>query len=45
MIEHSGEGGDRKGVLENQKTISSRVLMSDLGRIGEYELLEKLNEG
>ena len=32
-------------MLENQKAISSEVLMSDLGRIGKYELLEKLNEG
>ena len=45
MIEHGGEGGDQKGVLENQKAISSEVLMSDLGRIGRYELLEKRNEG
>ena len=32
-------------MLENQKAISSEVLMSDLGRIGDYELLEKRDEG
>ena len=32
-------------VLENQNTLSSDALMSVLARIGNYELLEKQNEG
>ena len=32
-------------MLENQNTLSSEALMSDLIRIGEYELLEKQKEG
>ena len=32
-------------VLENQNTLSSEALMSGLTRIGDYELLEKQNEG
>ena len=32
-------------VLENQNTLSSEALMSGLRRIGDYELLEKQNEG
>ena len=32
-------------VLENQNTLSSEALMSDLARIGDYELLEKQREG
>ena len=32
-------------VLENQNTLSSEAIMSDLTKIGEYELLEKQNEG
>ena len=35
----------RSYVLENQNTLSSEALMSDLTKIGEYELLEKQNEG
>ena len=35
----------RRDVLENQNTLSSEALMSDLTRIGDYELLEKQNEG
>ena len=31
--------------LENQNTLSSETIMSDLIRIGDYELLEKRNEG
>ena len=30
---------------ENQNTLSSEAFMSDLTRIGDYELLEKRNEG
>ena len=32
-------------VLENQNTLSSEALMSGLASIGDYELLEKQNEG
>ena len=32
-------------MLENQNTVSIEALMSDLTRIGDYELLEKRNEG
>ena len=32
-------------VLENQNTLSSEAIMSDLTRIGDYDLLEKQNEG
>ena len=32
-------------MLENHNTLSSEALMSDLTRIGAYELLEKQNEG
>ena len=32
-------------MLENQNTLSSDALMSVLTRIGDYELLEKQNEG
>ena len=32
-------------VLENQNTLSSEAIMSGLTRIGDYELLEKQNEG
>ena len=32
-------------VFENQNTLSSEALMSILTRIGDYELLEKRNEG
>ena len=32
-------------MLENQNTLSSEALMSDIVRIGDYELLEKQNEG
>ena len=35
----------RSYVLENQNTLSSGSIMSDLTKIGEYELLEKQNEG
>ena len=35
----------RSHVLENQNTLSSEAIMSGLIRIGEYELLEKQNEG
>ena len=36
---------NRSHVLENQNTLSSEVIMNDLTRIGEYELLEKRKEG
>ena len=36
---------NRSCVLENQNTLSSEAIMSDLVRIGDYELLEKQNEG
>ena len=32
-------------MLENQNTVSSEAIMSDIVRIGDYELLEKQNEG
>ena len=32
-------------MLENQKTVIIEAIMSDLTRIGAYELLEKQNEG
>ena len=32
-------------VLENQNTLSSETRMSDLTKIGDYELLEKKREG
>ena len=32
-------------VLENQNTLSSEAIMSDLTMIDDYELLEKQNEG
>ena len=35
----------RSDVFENQTTLSSEALMSGLTRIGDYELLEKQNEG
>ena len=35
----------RSCVLENQNTLSSEAIMSDLTRTGDYELLEKRNEG
>ena len=35
----------RSYVLENQNTLSSEFIMSDLTRIDDYELLEKQNEG
>ena len=34
----------RSCVLGNQNTLSSEALMSDIVRIGDYELLEKQNE-
>ena len=35
----------RRDVLENQNTLSSEAIMSILSRVGDYELLEKKNEG
>ena len=35
---------NRSYVLENQNTLSSEAIMSDLTRIGDYELLEKQRE-
>ena len=35
----------RSHVLENQNTVSIEARMSDLIRIGDYELLEKQREG
>ena len=35
----------RRDVLENQNTLSSEAIMSILTRIGDYELLEKRDEG
>ena len=35
----------RSCVLKNQNTLSSEAIMSDLTRIGDYELLEKQREG
>ena len=32
-------------VLENQNTVSSEAIMSDLVVVGDYELLEKQKEG
>ena len=32
-------------MLENQNTVSIEAIMSELVRIGDYELLEKQNEG
>ena len=32
-------------MLENQNTLSSGALMSDLVKVGDYELLKKQNEG
>ena len=32
-------------VLENQNPVSIEALLSDMVRIGDYELLEKQNEG
>ena len=31
--------------MKNQNTLSSEALMSDIVRIGDYELLEMQNEG
>ena len=36
---------NRSCVLENQNTLSSDALMNILTKIGDYELLEKQNEG
>ena len=36
---------NRSHVLENQNTLSSETIMSDLTRIGDYVLLEKQKEG
>ena len=35
----------RSCVLENQNPVSIEAIMSELVRIGDYELLEKQNEG
>ena len=35
----------RSQVMKNQNTLSSTAIMSDIVRIGDYELLEKQNEG
>ena len=35
----------RSHVFENQHTLSSEAIMSDLTKIGDYELLEKHMEG
>ena len=35
----------RSCVLENQNTVSSEAIMSDLVVVGDYELLEKQKEG
>ena len=35
----------RSYALENQNSLSSEFIMSDLTKIGDYELLEKQNEG
>ena len=35
----------RSYALENQNTLSSEALMSGLTKIGDYELLEKQDEG
>ena len=36
---------NRSCVFENQNTLSSEAIMSVLTRVGDYELLEKRNEG
>ena len=36
---------NRSCVLENQNTVSIGLIMNDLVRIGDYELLETQNEG
>lgn len=36
---------NRSCVLENQNAVSIGLIMGDLVRIGDYELLEKQNEG
>ena len=36
---------ERSCAFENQNTLSSEAIMSDLTMIGEYELLEKQKEG
>ena len=36
---------NRSCVFENQNTLSSEALMSGLTKIGDYELLEKQDEG
>ena len=36
---------NRSCVFENQNTLSSGSIMSDLTKIGDYELLEKQREG
>ena len=41
----SGLPESSNSVLENQNTLSSGSIMSDLTRIGDYELLEKQREG
>ena len=35
----------RSYVLENQNELSGQAIASDMVRIGDYELLEKKNEG
>ena len=35
----------RSCVLENQNEVSIQLIMSDMVVIGDYELLEKKNEG
>ena len=35
----------RRCVLENQNTLSIELVMSDMDKIGDYELLEKKSEG
>ena len=35
----------RSQVMKNQNTFSSEAIMSDIVRIGDYELLEKQKEG
>ena len=35
----------RRCVLENQNTVSIEAIMRGLASIGDYELLEKQNEG
>ena len=36
---------NRSCVLENQNSLFSETIMSDIVRIGDYELLEKRDEG